>query len=411
MAGQTLAEKILSHTSGRQVFAGGLTVVPVERAMTVDSIALSVMEVMKSLNCERVHNPDQIALFVDHVAPASSVTTADAQQKLRAFAREQGIKAFYDVGSGICHQVMIEEKLVTPGTVAVGSDSHSTAYGMVGAFGTGMGATDVGLVFATGKTWLRVPETIRVDLIGRLQPFVMTKDIILRIIRDLKVDGGTYKAMEYHGVERFSFDSRFTLASMSTELGAKVGLLMPDAEIKERFRVPEWLFADEDAQYFKRIHLDVSTLQPQVAAPNSVDNVHDVDELGSIHVDSVFLGSCTNARLEDLQTVANIVRGKRIAKGTRLLVTPASHNVMVNAMKDGTLTTLLEFGATLATPGCGACMGRHQGVLGAGEVCFSTGNRNFRGRMGSPEAKIYLGSPAVAAATALTGFITNPKKL
>jgi methanogen homoaconitase large subunit len=411
MAGQTVAEKILSHAAGREAFAGDLTVVPVERAMTVDSIALSVMEVMKQLGCERVHHPDKIALFVDHVAPASNLATADAQQKLRAFAQEQGIRAFYDVGAGICHQVMIEEKLVTPGTVAVGSDSHSTAYGMIGAFGTGMGATDVGLVFATGKTWLRVPETIRVDLRGHLLPNVMTKDIILRIIRDLKVDGGTYKAMEYHGIESFSFDSRFTLASMSAELGAKVGLLMPDDEIKGRFPVPDWLFADDDARYFKRLELDVSTLRPQVAAPNSVDNVHDVDELGSVHVDTVFLGSCTNARLEDLQTAARIVGGKRIAKGTRLLVTPASHNVMVNAMKDGTLTTLLEFGATLATPGCGACMGRHQGVLGAGEVCFSTGNRNFRGRMGSPDAKIYLGSPAVAAATAITGFITNPNEL
>lgn len=411
MAGQTLAEKILSRVSGREVYAGDLTVVPVERVMTVDSIALSVMEVMKSLGCARVYDPDKIALFVDHVAPASNVATADAQQKLRAFAREQGVKAFYDVGSGICHQVMIEEKLVTPGTVAVGSDSHSTAYGMVGAFGTGMGATDVGLIFATGKTWLRVPETIRVDLSGQLQPPVMTKDIILRIIRDLKVDGGTYKAMEYHGIESFSFDSRFTLASMSTELGAKAGLLEPDAEIRRRFPAPDGLCADDDAHYFQRVRLDVSTLTPQVAAPNSVDNVEDVDAFSSVHVDSVFLGSCTNARLEDLQTVAGIVRGKTMAKGTRLLVTPASRTVLMNAMQDGTLTTLLEFGATLATPGCGACMGRSQGVLGAGEVCFSTGNRNFRGRMGSPEAKIYLGSPAVAAATAITGFITNPGKL
>ncbi len=408
---QTLAEKILSHTSGREVRAGDLVVVPVERAMTVDSIAVSVMDVMKELGAARVHDPDKIALFVDHVAPASNVATADAQQKLRAFAQEQGIKAFYDVGSGICHQVMIEEKLVTPGTVAVGSDSHSTAYGMVGTFGTGMGSTDVGLIFATGKTWLRVPETIRVDLLGALPPYVMTKDIILRIIRDLKVDGGTYKAMEYHGVESFSYDSRFTLASMSTEMGAKVGLLQPDEEIKKRFPVPDWMFADDAAQYFKRIQMDVSTLTPQVAAPNSVDNVHDVDELASIHVDTVFLGSCTNSRLEDLQTAARLVRGKRIAKGTRMIVTPSSHTVLMNAMKDGTLTTLLEFGATLTTPGCGACMGRSQGVLGAGEVCFSTGNRNFRGRMGSPEAKIYLGSPAVAAATAVTGFITNPNKL
>lgn len=406
-----MAEKILSRVSGREVYAGDLTVVPVERVMTVDSIALSVMEVMKSLGCARVYDPDKIALFVDHVAPASNVATADAQQKLRAFAHEQGVKAFYDVGSGICHQVMIEEKLVTPGTVAVGSDSHSTAYGMVGAFGTGMGATDVGLIFATGKTWLRVPETIRVDLSGQLQPHVMTKDIILRIIRDLKVDGGTYKAMEYHGIESFSFDSRFTLASMSTELGAKAGLLEPDAEIRRRFPVPDGLCADDDAHYFQRVCLDVSTLPPQVAAPNSVDNVEDVDAFSSVHVDTVFLGSCTNARLEDLQTVAGIVRGKTIAKGTRLLVTPASRTVLMNATQDGTLTTLLEFGATLATPGCGACMGRSQGVLGAGEVCFSTGNRNFRGRMGSPEAKIYLGSPAVAAATAITGFITNPGKL
>jgi len=409
--GQTLSEKILSHAAGKEVRAGDLVVVPVARAMSHDSITPSVIETIKKLGCERVPYPERLALFVDHVAPASNVATADGQVLLRRFAREQGIEAVYDVGSGICHQLMVEEKLVQPGTVAIGSDSHANAYGAVTCFGTGMGTTDVALVFATGKTWLRVPETVLVKVRGHFQRNVSAKDLILKIIRELRADGATYKAVEIHGCDDFTLDSRMTIAGMTTELGAKAGLLPPSDVVHRLFDVPEWLTVDEDATYTRTLEVDLDALEPQVSYPHKVDNVATITEIGDVHVDFIFLGSCTNGRLQDLRTVARLIKGKKVARGTRLMVIPASHTVLREATKDGTLETLLEAGATVGTPGCGPCIGRHQGVLGAGEVCLSTSNRNFVGRMGSPDARIYLGSPEVAAAAAITGRLTDPRLL
>ncbi len=409
--GQTLAEKIISHAAGREVRAGDMAVVEVGVAMTVDSIAPNVIDVLRrDLGVGRVHDPRRIALFVDHVAPACNVSTAEGQATLRRFAREEGIANLFDVGRGVCHQIMIEEGLVRPGMVALGSDSHSTSYGAIAAFGTGMGATDIALAFASGRTWLRVPDTIRVDVQGTLPTGVMAKDVSLNLIGRLGLDGATYQAVEFHGVESFTLASRITLCCMTTELGAKAGLVPPDDVTRERFAVPDWLYPDPDARYGQRVELDVGALEPQVSIPHSVDTVVPVSQVGRVRVDQVFIGTCTNGRLEDLRAAARLLDGRRVADGVRLIVIPASHRVLEAAVAEGTLGTLLAAGATLGTPGCGPCIGRHLGVLGGGEVCLSTGNRNFRGRMGSPEAHIYLASPLVAAATAVQGHIADPRQ-
>jgi methanogen homoaconitase large subunit len=407
---QTLSEQILSHAAGRTVQAGDLAVVHVGRAMTVDSIAPEVIAVLQNeLGVARLPYPERCAIFVDHVAPAANVATAEGQIKARAFAREQGIAAFYDSGRGICHQLMLEEKLVQPGTVAVGSDSHSTTYGAVAAFGTGMGTTDIALAFATGRTWLRVPETVRVDFHGTLDPRADAKDIVLYLLRQLGADGCTYRAVEFHHAGAFSLASRMTLCSMTTEMGAKASLVVPDQQTRSYAPFPGWLDVQDGATYHSRIPVDLAEVEPLVARPPRVDDVVPAKELGHVRVDQVFLGTCTNGRLQDLRAAAEILRGRHVAAGVRMIVIPASHRILEAAVADGTLHTLLQAGATIGPPGCGPCIGRHLGVLGAGEVCFSTSNRNFAGRMGSPQARIYLGSPQTAAATALRGTITDPR--
>jgi methanogen homoaconitase large subunit len=282
----------------------------------------------------------------------------------------------------------------------VGRDSHSTAYGCVGAFGTGMGTTDIALAVATGRTWLRVPETVLVRAVGAFRPGVSAKDLGLRAARALLADGATYAAVEWHGVERLSVMERMTLATLSIEVGAKAGIVPP---------APEDVQAG--AEYSQVIEIDLGGLEPQVAAPHTVDNVTDLSDLGRVAVDVVYLGTCTNGHYEDMAAAARLLRGRRLAPGLRMLVVPASAQALQRAAEDGTLATLLAAGATIGTPGCGACIGRHMGVLAPGEVCLFTGNRNFRGRMGSPQASIYLASPEVAAATALTGYITHPQEV
>ncbi len=407
---QTLSEQILSHAAGRDVKAGELAVVEVSRAMTIDSIAPELIDVLQDqLNVSQIPHPERCAIFIDHVAPASNLATAEGQVRARRFAREQGIEAFYDAGRGICHQLMVEEHLISPGDVGIGSDSHSTTYGAVAAFGTGMGTTDVALAFATGRTWLRVPETVRVDLVGDLGPQVDAKDLVLHLLSRIRADGFTYQAVEYHGAHALSLGSRMTLCSMSTEMGAKAGLVPPDDLTRTYAPVPDWLGVQDGAAYQDRFSVDLSTVEPSVACPPKVDNVRRARDLDDVHVDQVFLGTCTNGRLQDLHAAAEIMRGRQIARGVRMIVVPASHAILQAATEDGTLATLLAAGATIGPPGCGACIGRHLGVLGSGEVCLSTGNRNFSGRMGAPDARIYLGSPQVAAATAIRGVISDPR--
>ena len=408
---QTIAEQILSHNSGQEVRPGDLVIAQPDLVMGHDSLSPGIIKLMKEqLQIDRVHDPEKIALVMDHVAPASTVGTANSQNEVRRFAAEQGIQLF-DVGRGICHQVLVEERLARPGMLILGSDSHSTSYGAVGALGTGMGSTDIALAWATGKTWLRVPETIRIQFSGRLREGVDAKDIALKLCREMSIAGATYASIEYHGLSWLPLPGRQTIASMAIELGAKAGIFPPDEVMRAQHDVPDWLFIDDNASYAQQLEFDLNDLEPQVAVPHSVDHVVDLSQVEGTNVSVVFLGTCTNGRYEDMRAAADVLRDKTIAPGVRLLVTPASRDAMQQAMADDTLTTLVSAGATVTTPGCGACMGRHQGTLGDADVCLSTGNRNFRGRMGAPDSQIYLASPAVAAATAVRGTIADPRSL
>src|SRR5512133_2334771 len=409
--GQTLSEQILSHAAGRTVQAGELVVVEPDVVMSHDSLTPSIIRILQDeLGAPNVKNPAQLVMTLDHVAPAATVGTANQQNQVRRFAQEQGVRLF-DVGRGICHQVLVEEKIAAPGKIILGSDSHSTSYGSVGAMGSGMGSTDIALVWATGRTWLRVPETIRVQINGRFNPGVDAKDLALKICQVLTIAGANYATVEYHGLDWLPLPGRQTLASMAVELGAKVGIVPPTGVITDQFDVPGWLYIDPQARYSRSVTIDLAALEPQIALPHQVDQVVDLSTVSGKKVNVVFLGTCTNGRYEDLRQAAEILRGRHIAGDIRFIVTPASSRELARAAADDTLITLIEAGATLTTPGCGPCMGRHQGTLGDDDVCLSTGNRNFKGRMGAPTSKIYLASPAVAAATALTGVITDPREI
>lgn len=410
--GLTLAEKILSQRAGREVRSGELVVVEVDQVMVVDSIAGSFFKRLEQLGATPRY-PQKVAIVIDHVAPAANVEVAKAQKEIREWGQRYGCPIF-DVGRGICHQVLIEERLALPGGIVLGSDSHSTTYGGVACFGSGMGATDIALAAASGRTWLRVPESVKVTFRGAFALGVTAKDAALEMIRLLTADGATYMSIEIHladGAENLSRGERMTLANLTVEAGAKCGLVVPSGEILEMYDVPGWLYPDPDAIYVREVEIDLSALTPRVSVPFYVDNVQTVDSVMGKKVDQVFVGTCTNGRLEDLHEVAEVLRGRRVAPGVRMLVIPASSQVLEEATADGTLLTILQAGATLGTPGCGPCMGRHQGVLAPGEVCVSTSNRNFKGRMGAADAEIYLASPRVAAASAVAGFITTPEEL
>jgi methanogen homoaconitase large subunit len=407
--GQTLTEKIFSNSLGRVVQAGEIVVVQPDVVMSHDSLTPGIIDILQQdFGRNTVQIPNQLVFSFDHVAPASTVGTAENQNKVRAFAQRNNIRLF-EVGRGICHQVLVEEGIAQPGFIVLGADSHSTSYGAVGAFGSGMGSTDVVAIWATGKTWLRVPETLRILVRGRFQSGVGPKDLALKIGRELSISGATYQTIEYHGLDWLPLYGRQTLCSMAVELGAKAGIVPPSGEIRRRFTVPEWLFVDPDASYFRTLEIDLETLEPQIALPHAVDHVVDISVVAGKKFDQIFLGTCTNGRYEDLRAAALIIKGHQISDQVRFIITPASSHELLRAMADDTLSTLIAAGAVLSTPGCGACMGRHQGTLGKNDVCLSTGNRNFKGRMGDPASQIYLVSPAVAAASAIRGVITDPR--
>ena len=407
--GQTLSEQIFSQNAGRPLRAGELVVISPDVAMGHDSLTPGIIKIMREeLQIQNVFDPDQIVLVMDHVAPSSTVGTANAQATIRQFAKEQGIRLF-DIGRGICHQVLVEEQIATPGKVIIGSDSHSTSYGAVCAFGTGMGSTDIALCWGTGKAWFRVPETIKISCRGQFSTGVDAKDLALWLCRQMTINGATYAAIEYHGLDWLPLNERQTISSMAIELGAKAGIFAPDSNGQNNAAIPDWLSVQADTNYGRTLEVDCSDLQPQVAVPHSVDHVVDLQDVAGQPIDVVFLGTCTNGRAEDIRRAADIVAGKQLQ--SRMLVTPASSRELQRSMEDGSLQKLIAAGATITTPGCGPCMGRHQGTLADNERCLSTGNRNFRGRMGSPDSQIYLASPAVAAATALAGVICDPRNI
>ncbi|MEM2337352.1 MAG: homoaconitase large subunit [Candidatus Bathyarchaeia archaeon] len=415
-----ISEKILAKASGRkEVSPGEIVEATVDMAMINDITGPLAIEAFYKIGVKKVWENERIVMVLDHQVPADSAKSAELHKIMRKFAKEQDIRYFYDVGfGGVCHQVMVEKGHVRPGELIVGADSHTCTYGALGAFGTGIGSTEMAAVFATGKIWLKVPETIKFNVIGKFQRFVGAKDLILNIIGQIGADGATYKAMEFDGptIKGMSVSDRLTICNMAVEAGAKTGIINPDetalAYVKNRTNKPiNLLKSDEDAKYEKVIDVDVSLLEPQVACPSSVDNVKPVSEVEGTPIDQAFIGSCTNGRVEDLRLTAEIVKGKKIKKGVRLIVTPASHEVYLQALKEGLLRTLAEAGACICSPTCGACFGGHMGLLADGETCISSSNRNFVGRMGSPKAQIFLASPATVAASALKGEITDPRRL
>ena len=413
--GKTISEKILGHLSGKDVSAGDYVVASIDAAMAHDGTAPLAIREFEKMGGGKVWDLSKVILVIDHVAPSISIGTSELHMMMRRFAAEQGIK-LYDIGSGICHQLMVEEGYAKPGYLVVGADSHTCTYGAVGAFSTGIGSTEMAAVFKSGKLWFKVPETIKIDVVGSLKDWIMGKDVILRIIGELGADGATYKAVEFGGdaVKSMEVSDRLTLSNMAVEMGAKTGLVEPD---EKTFRFlggedgrPSLAHSDPDAEYSERLTFEVDNLEPQVAKPHRVDNVTSVTEVEGKEVNQVFIGSCTNGRLEDLRAAARILRGRRVKEGVRVIVIPASRRIYLKAMEEGLLRIFIESGASVYSPGCGPCMGGHIGILGPGEVAISTSNRNFPGRMGSPEAKIYLASPLTAAASAVTGRITDPRR-
>jgi 3-isopropylmalate/(R)-2-methylmalate dehydratase large subunit len=406
--GMTISEKILSAHAGRALRAGDLCVVPVDGCMATDTTAPMAIRAFREMGGIRVWDPSRFHLVIDHAAPAPNERIANLHAMMRTFAGEQG-SALYDIGSGICHQVMVDHGKVRPGQVFMGADSHTPTYGALGAFACGIGSTDLAAVMLTGKVWLKVPASIRIVCHGRLQGGAGGKDLALEAVRRIGLSGATYQAVEYHGeaVEALSLSQRMTLCNMVAEMGAKTGIATTRGLVTGYdFEAVE---ADADAEYVRTVEIDASDIRPRLAIPDSPADVRDVTDAEGVRIDYAFIGSCTNARIDDLRTAAAILRGKRIAPGVRLVVAPASRQVLTEALADGTMQALIEAGASLINSGCGPCVGSHEGVPGDGETVISTANRNFRGRMGNPNARIYLASPATVAASALHGRITNPE--
>lgn len=415
-----IVEKILARASGeKEVSPGQIIDAKVDKAMMHDLTGPRVIDSFREIGVKRVWDPERIIVVFDHDVPPSTIKAAELQKKVRNFVREQGIKYFYDIGrGGVCHVVMLEKGHVKPGELIVGADSHTVTYGALGAFATGVGATDMAAVLATGSIWLRVPETLKFEVSGKLQKRVYAKDLILHIIGMIGAEGANYKAMLFSGqtIRDLGIDGRATICNMSIEAGAKAGIIEPDEKtikyVKERAGEPITpIRSDEDAEFTKVYEIDASRLEPQVAIPPSVDNVKPVSEVGGIEIQQGFIGTCTNGRLDDLRAAAEILKGRRVKDGVRLVIIPGSQEVYDRALKEGLIEIFIKAGAIVCGPGCGPCIGISRGVLADDEVCISSANRNFVGRMGSPKSKVYLASPATVAASAIKGKITDPREV
>jgi len=413
---KTLAEKILSAKSGQDAKAGDIVIAQVDVAAFQDGTGPLGVRQLQKMKLEQVKARNSI-FFIDHAAPSPRKELSNDHMLLRAFAEKTGA-VLSEVGEGVIHQRLVEA-YAKPGDVLIGGDSHSCTSGALAAFATGMGSTDVAIGMALGKTWFKIPETFRVNVKRTFPSGVFSKDLILYIIGMLGADGATYKALEFGGeaIENMSMESRFVLSNMAVEAGAKTGLIASDkttkAYLQQRGREKDWtaLTPDQGAPYEKVIDIDAAGLVPQIAFPHTVDNTRTVEEAQGIKIDQAFIGTCTNGRIEDLQVAAKIIEGKKVAQKTRLIVCPASRDVYLDAMKGGLLEVFVRAGGIIMGPGCGPCVGVHEGVLGDKEVCLSTANRNFKGRMGNPEGFVYLASPATVAYSALKGMISDPREI
>ena len=413
---QTIAEKILSEHSGKRARAGDIVIASVDFYFGQDGTSGIIIDSFRKLGVDRVFNKERFCMVIDHSAPSPNIGVSTIHDKIRSFGREYGVRVF-DVGEGVCHQLVPETGYVTCGDLVLGADSHTCTYGALNVLSTGVGSTDLAITLASGKNWFKVPETTKITANGKLPKGVYSKDAILYMIGDVGADGATYRAVEFYGetIDALSVDARMTISNMAVEMGAKCGLMKADRKTmdwlkKHSAREPHPVEADEDARYVETREYDLSELSPQVARPHTVDNVCSVEEVIGTPVDVVNIGTCTNGRLEDLEIAAKILKGRKIAHGIKVLVTPASRKIYLDALRKGYVKTFIEAGAVVNNPGCGACVGTHQGVLADGERALSTANRNFKGRMGNPNAEIYLASPATCAATALEGKIADPRE-
>ena len=416
--GETFAMKVLGRAVGRRVSEGEIVFVEPDVVLTHDNSSAIIGKFESTVPDGRVKYPDRLAIVLDHVIPAATSKNAAGHAKTRAFVREQGITNFFDIGVGVCHQVLPEMGLVVPGSIVVGSDSHTCTYGAFNCFATGIDRTEAAGLWITGRTWFRVPETICIDITGHLDHHVSAKDLMLTVIGEVTAGGANYMSVEFHGpaVGSLRVCDRMTMANMGIEMGAKIAAfpadgIMHDYLIMRGVDCSGAVWSDHNAVFSRTLSFDLEEVVPMVAMPHQVDNVAPIGDLPRIEVDQIFIGTCTNGRLEDLITAADTLRGRTIAGSVRLLVGPASREIYFKAMELGIIQDLVAAGATILPPGCGPCLGAHQGALAPGEKCLSTANRNFRGRMGEKEAEIYLASPETAAASALTGWITDPREV
>ncbi|MCQ3930036.1 MAG: 3-isopropylmalate dehydratase large subunit [Chloroflexi bacterium] len=415
MSGKTFVEKALARAAGvSEASAGDILDVRPDMIFSHDNSA-AIRRIFEKIGAKNITRPDRVAITLDHAVPAPTTQHAQNHAEIREWVKQQGIGHFFEVGRGICHQVISEEALILPGETILGADSHSTHFGWLGAFGAGVGRTEMAALWATGELWLRVPEAMRVTLTGRLQPGVTAKDISLRILGDMGVEGGLYRSVEFAGdtLSTLSLDERPILPNVMAEFGAKNAYMPPDEVVfnyleARRTRDYTPLYPDPDAHYEIDYALDVSQLEPQIALPHQPDNVVRLSDAIGEPVQQAFIGTCTNGRLEDLQAAADVLRGHQVA--CRLVVIPASSQVLLEATRSGIIETLLMAGATIATPGCGPCMGNHMGIPAPNEATISSANRNFKGRMGTSEAPVYLASPYVVAASAICGAIADPRE-
>jgi len=413
--GKTIAEKILSSHAGKDLYAGDFAIARVDFAFGQDGTSSIIIDRIKELGIDKLNT--KFCMVIDHSSPSPNEGVSKVHKKMRQFSQDYK-SALYDIGCGVCHQVIPESGQILPGDLVLGADSHTCTYGALGAFATGVGSTDLAITLATGKNWFKVPQTIRINLTGRIPKGVFAKDIILYIISKVRSDGATYNAVEFSGpvISNLDMDARFTICNMVVEMGAKAGFMPVDDKtlfwLKKRVlkkkRKVKPVLPDSDADYLKVLEYDISGLKPQVSCPHSVDNVSCVDELKDIKINEAYLGTCTNGRLNDLKIAGFMLKSRKVAKGVKFIVAPASRDILLEAMRLGIIETLVKAGAVVVSPGCGPCVGTHNGIPADGEVVVSTANRNFKGRMGNPNAFIYLASPATVCASAIAGKITNP---
>lgn len=413
---QTIAEKILSERSGKRVKSGEVVISGVDFSFGQDGTSAIIIDDFKRLGAESLSDKNKFCMVLDHAAPSPSIAVAAVHDKMRVFARANGVQVF-DVGSGICHQVLPEAGFITCGDLVVGADSHTCTYGALNALAVSVSAADIAIVLASGKCWFKVPETVKYVLEGEISKGVYSKDIALMLIKDAATTCAGFRSVEFYGevVDAMSMDARFTLANMSREMGAKCGIMKADKKTldwvkRHSMKEPKPVEADPDAKYAEIRKYDVSDVGPQVACPHAVGNVCPVEDVAGTRVDVVTIGTCANGRMEDIEIAAKVMKGRKVAKGIKVIITPASKKIYLDMLRKGLVETFVDAGAIVNNPGCGPCAGRHQGVLADGEVAFSTANNNLKGRMGNPNSEVYLGSPATAAATALAGKITDPRE-